>query len=55
MSSLDLFRYQISNKGLVGDFISARDFIKSGDTGHYMACANPHSLVVAFEDAKAKE
>jgi len=50
MSSLDLFGYQISNKGLAGNVISALDFIKSGDLGHYMACANPHSLTVAAKD-----
>ena len=50
MSSLDLLGYQISNKGLGEDVNSAWNFIKSGDTGHYMACANPHSLTVAAED-----
>jgi N-acetylglucosaminyldiphosphoundecaprenol N-acetyl-beta-D-mannosaminyltransferase len=50
MSFLDLFGYQISNKGLAGDVNSALDFIKSGDSGHYMACVNPHSLTVAAKD-----
>ena len=49
-NSSNLFGYQISNRGIKGDITLAREFIASGRVGHYMACANPHSLVVASRD-----
>jgi N-acetylglucosaminyldiphosphoundecaprenol N-acetyl-beta-D-mannosaminyltransferase len=47
---IKLGKYSISNRGLAGDVGLAWQFIKSGGTGVYMACANPHSLVVASKD-----
>jgi len=46
----NLFGYQISCRGLDGDIDLAYDLIISGQMGRYMACANPHSLVVASRD-----
>ncbi len=48
---IKLGKYSISNRGLAGDVELAWQFIKSGGAGAYMACANPHSLVVASKDA----
>ena len=45
-----LFGYQISHRGIHGDIAQAREFIASGRDGHYVACANPHSLVKASYD-----
>ena len=47
---IKLDKYSISNIGLAGDVELAWRLIKSGGTGAYMACANPHSLVVASKD-----
>jgi len=47
-----LFGYQISHQGAQGDIAKTREYIASGGHGHYMACANPHSLVVASRDQK---
>ena len=51
MNSVNILGYQISNSGLKGDIDLAWRLIKSGSAGHYMACANPHSLVIASKDA----
>jgi len=48
---IKLGKYSISNRGLAGDVELAGRLIKSGASGHYMACANPHSLIVASKDA----
>jgi N-acetylglucosaminyldiphosphoundecaprenol N-acetyl-beta-D-mannosaminyltransferase len=45
-----LFGYRISRGGLSGDVAEACRFINSGRTTRYLACANPHSLVVASRD-----
>lgn len=45
-----LFSYPISNRYVDQDVEYAHELIKSGSNGHYMACANPHSLVVASRD-----
>ncbi|MCD6570598.1 MAG: WecB/TagA/CpsF family glycosyltransferase [Deltaproteobacteria bacterium] len=50
MSKVAILDYQISNRGLAGDVNLAWELIRSGISGHYMACANPHSLVVASGD-----
>lgn len=42
--------YQTSNAGLSGDIETAWQIINSGTTGNYVACTNPHSLVVARND-----
>ncbi|MEI6825226.1 MAG: WecB/TagA/CpsF family glycosyltransferase [Desulfuromonadales bacterium] len=45
-----LFGYRISNSGIQGDVAQALHFITSRENTRYMACANPHSLVVANND-----
>lgn len=42
--------YPVSHLGLRGDVSQAQILIDSGRNGYYMACANPHSLVVASHD-----
>lgn len=51
MSNVDILGYQISNNGLADDVSLAWRFIRSGTQGHYMACVNAHSPVVASKDA----
>lgn len=46
----NLFGYQISCRGLGGDIAFACHLLASSQSGHYIACANPHSLVVASQD-----
>jgi N-acetylglucosaminyldiphosphoundecaprenol N-acetyl-beta-D-mannosaminyltransferase len=46
----NIFGYQISPRGITGDVKLAREFMDSGKNSCYMACANPHSLVVASSD-----
>ncbi|WDN88280.1 hypothetical protein BuS5_01261 [Desulfosarcina sp. BuS5] len=48
---IKLGKYSISNRGLAGDVGFALQAIKNKSIGTYMACANPHSLVVASKDA----
>lgn len=50
MSLVKLLDYNISNNGVDGDIFEAFELIASGEFGHYMACANPHSLTVAAKD-----
>jgi len=50
MSYVELLDYHISNNGARGDIFEAFELIISGEFGHYMACANPHSLTVAAKD-----
>ena len=45
-----LFGYHINSVGLSNDVDLALRCITSGRSGSYMACANPHSLVVASQD-----
>jgi len=47
---IKLGKYSISNIGLAGDVCFALEAIKNKSTGAYMACANPHSLVIASKD-----
>ncbi len=51
MRSVRLFGYDISNKGLNEDANRALELSCSATRGHYMACANPHSMVVASQDS----
>ena len=51
-STSNIFSYQVSHRGFQGDIEQTRIFIASGTHGHYMACANPHSLVVATRDTQ---
>ena len=46
----ELFGYWISHNGIQGDVAQACQFVTSGRNVRYMACANPHSLVVANND-----
>ena len=46
----NIFGYQVSCRGIQGDVARAREFMSAGRNGCYMACANPHSLVVASHD-----
>jgi len=48
--TVNLFDYNISNAGLENDISRTFSFIDNGDMGHFMACANPHSLVEAEKD-----
>lgn len=50
MSEVVLLTYRISNNGLKRDVHQALYSIKSTGVCHYMACANPHSLVIASRD-----
>jgi N-acetylglucosaminyldiphosphoundecaprenol N-acetyl-beta-D-mannosaminyltransferase len=50
MNKTNIFGYEISNSGLMGDVDSALKYIRSGGRAKYMACANPHSLVIAAKD-----
>lgn len=52
MSTINLFEYEISNRGLQGDVKEALRIIESGEYGRYLACANPHSMVIAGQDLK---
>lgn len=49
-STINVLGYETSAAGLSGDIASARNVIDQGSKGAYMACANPHSLVVARRD-----
>ena len=51
MKKINFLNYKISYRGLASDVELAGRLIKYGDSGHYMVCANPHSLVVASRDA----
>ena len=50
MAVVDILGYKISANGLRGDIDEAWRLLESGSKGCYVACANPHSLVVANED-----
>lgn len=47
---VNIFGYQVSARGISGDIKHACRLIFAGHHGQYMACANPHSLVVASRD-----
>jgi N-acetylglucosaminyldiphosphoundecaprenol N-acetyl-beta-D-mannosaminyltransferase len=49
-TSVQLFNYTITSSGLEKDVEYAYELIKLGGHGRYMACANPHSLVIAAQD-----
>lgn len=50
VSEANIFGFWISRRGTLGDIAWTRQLIASGVKGSYMACANPHSLVVASGD-----
>jgi N-acetylglucosaminyldiphosphoundecaprenol N-acetyl-beta-D-mannosaminyltransferase len=47
--------YPISNNCLENNIKLLSNFLESGEHGFYMACANPHSLVVATKDLLFQE
>jgi N-acetylglucosaminyldiphosphoundecaprenol N-acetyl-beta-D-mannosaminyltransferase len=53
--TVQLLGYGISNAGLEGDIGTAWDAIHRPERLQYMACANPHSLVVAAGDPIFRE
>ncbi len=53
--SIRLFGYDISNRGLTEDVNHALELIGPVGAGRYMACANPHSMVVASQDPVFRE
>jgi N-acetylglucosaminyldiphosphoundecaprenol N-acetyl-beta-D-mannosaminyltransferase len=50
-----MFGYEISSRGVQGDADQAAALVAAGLHGRYMACANPHSLVVASRDSAFSE
>jgi N-acetylglucosaminyldiphosphoundecaprenol N-acetyl-beta-D-mannosaminyltransferase len=54
-STVSLFGYEICNGGVARQAELALSFVNGYDSGHYMACANPHSLVVASRDPTFRE
>lgn len=50
MKTVDILGYRVSANGRRSDVTTAWSIIQRGDKGKYMACANPHSLVVAAQD-----
>lgn len=48
--TVQLLGHSISNAGLEGDIATAWDAIRRAERLQFMACANPHSLVVAAKD-----
>ncbi|RDH81025.1 MAG: glycosyltransferase [endosymbiont of Galathealinum brachiosum] len=53
--NVDILGYQTSASGVKGDVETTWDLIKSGSKGSYIACTNPHSLVVAKTDSYFSE
>lgn len=47
MKTIRILGYETSAAGLPGDIANAWDILASGSKGKYVACSNPHSLVVA--------
>ena len=50
MQSVDILGYSISAQGLDADAEHALRIIMSNEATHHVACANPHSFVVAAKD-----
>jgi N-acetylglucosaminyldiphosphoundecaprenol N-acetyl-beta-D-mannosaminyltransferase len=50
LSGITILGYRISNAGLRADVERAWELIGSGPCGSYIACANPHSLVLTSKD-----
>ncbi len=51
METISLLGYKVSRSGLTADVLTALGWLGSRDTARYVACANPHSLVVASRDS----
>jgi N-acetylglucosaminyldiphosphoundecaprenol N-acetyl-beta-D-mannosaminyltransferase len=54
MPTIKYLQYSISSGGLQEDVSQALNFARTSKIAHYMACANPHSLVVASTDSAFK-
>ena len=52
MGIVDILGFQISAEGLEKDVARAVEWVEAKQSCRYMACANPHSLVVAFRDGE---
>jgi N-acetylglucosaminyldiphosphoundecaprenol N-acetyl-beta-D-mannosaminyltransferase len=52
LKEIRIFGYPLRLCGIRDDVDLARQYIVSGRNGRYMACANPHSLVVASTDSE---
>jgi len=52
---VDVFGYSISARGVERDVKEAFEWVKDRQRARYMACANPHSLVVASRDFEFRE
>lgn len=50
MKTVSILNYATSAEGIDGDVVTAWNMVKSGKKGQYVACTNPHSLVVAKND-----
>ena len=51
LKNVNILGYNTSAAGLTDDVKTAWGFAKAGTAGRYVACANPHSLVVAQTDS----
>jgi N-acetylglucosaminyldiphosphoundecaprenol N-acetyl-beta-D-mannosaminyltransferase len=51
MKTITFLSYPINSCGLAENIALASSFVKSGEMGCYLACANPHSLVTASKDS----
>ncbi|MEL7451149.1 MAG: WecB/TagA/CpsF family glycosyltransferase [Pseudomonadota bacterium] len=54
-NTVNVLGYEVSTAGLAGDVDAGWQLMRSGQAGGYVACANPHSLVVAAQDAEFAE
>lgn len=54
MKFVDILGFETSASGLEGDVNCALGMLESGVKGKYVACANPHSVVVAQSDSHFK-
>jgi len=55
MEIVDILGYRISAEGVDRDVARAVEWVETGRSCRYMACANPHSLVVASHDSKFRD
>lgn len=50
MKSVNILGFNTSAQGVEGDIDDALNIVRSGEKGKYMACTNPHSIVVSKSD-----
>jgi N-acetylglucosaminyldiphosphoundecaprenol N-acetyl-beta-D-mannosaminyltransferase len=53
--TIDLFGYRVSGRGIAGDVGFATMALNAGSRPFVVACANPHSLVVASRDGEFRD